>query len=142
MSDRASSDRALDGALPDHPRDAGDFTRWPGLLSLTLGVLLGPIAAAVNQLAIYAANTWACGDGYRASLHIIPVLCLAVSVGTGLSSRRNWRLTGDGVEEEHGDVVTRSRFLAIMGMWTSAFSSLVIVAQWLAIFVFNSCMRA
>ena len=74
MSDHVSSDRPLDGALPDHPRDAGDFKRWPGLLSLSVGIFIGPVAAAMNQIATYAANMWACGSGTHLALHLIPII--------------------------------------------------------------------
>jgi hypothetical protein len=49
---------------------------------------------------------------------------------------------GAGVEDEEATVATRSRFLALLGISISIFSSLVIIAQWAAVFVFDPCMRA
>lgn len=118
------------------------FTRWPGLLSLSLGVLLGPVIALTNQELIYAANMWTCGHGHRGTMHLIPLLCLVVTVGTAFTAFRDWRATGGGVEEEAATVAARTRFLAIMGMGISVFSSLVVIAQWAAILVFDPCMRA
>lgn len=118
------------------------FTRWPGLLSLSTALLLGPVVALVNQEAIYAADMWACGHAAHASLHVIPALCLIVACGAAVTSYRNWIAVGRGVEDEHGGVPTRTRFLAILGLSVSVFSALVIGAQWLGIFFFSSCGRA
>jgi hypothetical protein len=118
------------------------FTRWPGLLSLVLGVLLGPTIALINQEGIYAANMWSCGHGTRATMHIVPALCLAVAMATALMAYRDWRAVGAGVEDENATVETRTRFLSLLGITISVFSSLVIIAQWAAIFVFDPCMRA
>jgi len=118
------------------------FTRWPGLLSLTVGLLLGPVAALINQELMYAVNTWACGHQMPTVVHIVPALCLIVAGGAGLMAWRDWRAVGGGVEDEQATVDTRSRFVALLGMSTSAFSSVVILAMWAAAFVFGPCMRA
>jgi hypothetical protein len=125
-------------------RESSDaqFTRWPGLLSLALGVLLGPIVALVTQGLVYSATSWTCGRDIGATMHLIPALSVIVSVGAGVSAYSNWRAVGKGVEDERGAVATRTRFLALMGIALSAFSTLVILAMWLSIFVFAPCMRA
>lgn len=140
MSGRASSDVAA-----GVPPDAGAlpaFTHWRGLLSLALGVLLGPVVALTNQELIYAVDMWACGHGMRATIHIVPALCLIVAIGCVVTSYRNWQAVGAGVEEEAATIAARTRFLAIMGVVISIFSSLVILAQWAAVFVFQPCARA
>jgi hypothetical protein len=134
MSDRESSSAPRE--------DIGQFTRWPGLMSLALGVLLGPIIALVNQQMIYAGDMYACGRNLRGALHIIPVLCLVVAIGTCVAAFINWRAVGKGLEDEHDGVVARTRFLALLGITISAFSVLVILGQWLSIFVFPACARA
>lgn len=139
MSARGSFDVVRGGSTD---RGLAAFTRWPGLLSLSLGVVLGPVIALTNQELIYSANMWTCGHGYRAALHLIPLLCLIITVGTGVTAYRDWRATGGGVEEEEATVASRSRFLSIAGMGISVFSSLVVIAQWAAIAVFAPCMRA
>ena len=140
MSARESSD--VLGGGTTRRSDGGRFTRWPGLLSLSLGVLLGPTIALINQEAIYAVNMWACGHGISATMHIAPAVCLAIAVGAAILAYRDWRAVGGGVEDEEGTVETRTRFLSLLGITISVFSSLVIIAQWAAIFVFDPCMRA
>ena len=60
---------------------------------------------------------------------------------TAITAYRDWRAVGGGVEEEAATIGSRTRFLAIMGMGISVFSSLVVIAQWAAIVVFAPCMR-
>ena len=124
------------------PNERARLKRWPGLLSLTLGVVVGPIAVLVNEELIYVTNMWACGTGKQMAMHVVPIVCLTVALGAGLLAWRDWDRVGRGVENEAATVDSRSRFLALGGMAISALSALIILAQWLAIFVFGACMRA
>jgi uncharacterized membrane protein len=139
MSAREYSDSGV-GSPPD--LDALPwFARWRGLLSLSLGLLLAPTVALINQELIYATDMWACGHGMGGTIHIVPVLCLIVTIGGVIVSYRNWRAVGSGVEDEAATVGSRTRFLALLGIVISIFSSLVILAQWAAVFVFDPCAR-
>lgn len=111
------------------------------MLSLTLGLVAGPLAALINQQAVYASDTWVCGHGYKGTLHVIPALCLAVVAGMTFESYRSWRSVGAGASDEDDSIATRTRFLAILGMTISVFAALVILAQWLGIFMFEACAR-
>src|SRR3954468_675042 len=124
------------------PNDRARFARWPGLLTLTLGVVAGPIAVLVNEELIYVTNMWACGTGKHLAMHLVPLICVLVAVGAGALAWADWVRTGRGIEDEAGTIDARSRFLALTGMAVSALSALLILAQWLAIFVFGACMRA
>jgi len=124
------------------PNEHSRFARWPGMLSLSLGLLLGPVAALVNEGMVYATNMWMCGAGSPLSLHAITVICLAIAIGGGLLARADWARVGRGTENEAATIDSRSRFLALAGMAGSALSALFIVMQWLAVFVFNSCVRS
>jgi hypothetical protein len=124
------------------PNEASHYRKWPGLLSLSIGVLLGPVAALVNEGLIYVTNMWACGTGSQLAMHIVPLLCLLAALGAGFVAYGDWSRVGRGVEDEAATVDSRSRFLALGGMAASALSALLILAQWLAIFVFGACMRS
>lgn len=129
--------------VSDAERDTIEFfSRWPGILRLALGLLLGPVAALTNQELIYLSDIWACGVHAWAAINVVPALCLVLCIGAGITSYNDWRRVGGGVEVEHGSpVITRTRFLAICGMATSAFAALVTIAQWLSVFMFGPCMR-
>jgi hypothetical protein len=141
MSAHTSSD-AVTPRRDLEPAEAARFLRWPGLLRLTLGVTVGPVAVLVNEELIYVTNMWACGTGAQLAMHIVPLVCLLVTLGVGFISWGDWVSVGRGVEDEAATVPSRSRFLAIGGLAISAISALLILAQWLAIFVFGACMRA
>src|SRR5215212_10177447 len=113
MSARESSSHAAAA------EEAGHFVRWPGLLSLSLGLTLGPTIALIHQQVVYTVNVWACGRNLHAVIHIIPVLCMIVVGGAAVASHRNWLAVGRGVEDEHGGVGTRTRFLALLGITIS-----------------------
>ena len=124
------------------PNETGYFTRWPGLLSLSIGVLLGPIVALVNELLLYVTNMWACGTGSQLAMHIVPLLCLLAAIGAGTLAYMDWNRVGGGVEDEAATVDSRTRFMALGGMAVSGLSALVIIAQWLTVFAFGACVRA
>jgi hypothetical protein len=133
MSVRESSDPAY---------GAAEFTRWRGLLSLTLAWLLAPVVALVNQQTIYSVELWACGHNEAALTHIVPALCLVVAAGCGITAYRDWKHVGGGVDVELGGAATRTRFVALGGIFVSAMAALVILCQWLAVFYFDPCVRA
>jgi len=141
MSVRESFD-VLHETAADRHATSDPFTRWRGLLSITLGLLLGPVVALANQQLIYSVNMWACGHRTQPAMHLVPFLCLVVTIGAGITAYRDWRAVGGGLEDEQATIHTRTRFLSMLGMATSLFSSMVVIAQWSAIFVFDPCMRA
>lgn len=135
MSVRDSSEASRAAAIEP-------FARWPGLLRLALDVLGGPIIALAYQASIYAGNMWACGHNAKPTLHVGAVLCVIGALIVTADSWIVWRAVGGGVEDEHGAVESRTRFLALVAMMIGAISLAVIVAQWLAIFMLGPCMRA
>ena len=125
----------------DIPNESSRFARWPGMLSLSLGLLLGPLAALVNEGTVYATNMWQCGAGTPLNMHVVALICLAIAIGAGLLARADWARVGCGSESEAATIDSRTRFLALTGMAASALSALLIVMQWLAVFVFGACLR-
>ncbi len=112
------------------------------MLSLSLGLLLGPVAALVNEGMVYATNMWVCGAGSPVNMHAVTVVCLAIAIGGGLLARADWARVGRGTDDEAATIDSRSRFVALAGMAASALSVLFIVMQWLAVFVFAACVRS
>ena len=112
------------------------------MLTLTLGLVVGPVAVLVNEELIYVTNMWACGTGKQGAMHIVPLICLLATLGAGFLAWADWVRVGRGVEDEAATIDSRSRFMALGGMAISTLSALLILAQWLAIFVFSACMRA
>ena len=118
-----------------------DFKEGAAPAALWAGVLAGPLAALTQLQVNYALALWACGAGREWALHLVALLALAVTVGAGLLSWRNWRRAGAGWEDDGAGVVPRSRFMAAVGVLISAHAALVVVAQWIPIFVYGPCER-
>jgi hypothetical protein len=118
-----------------------EFKEGAGPLALWAGVLAGPIATLTQLQANYTLVLWACGSGREWPLHLVSLLALAVTAAGGLLSWRNWRRAGASFEDGGAGVAARSRFMAAVGIMISALTALVVVAQWIAVFVYGPCDR-
>ena len=118
-----------------------DFKEGAAPAALWAGVLAGPLATLAQLQVNYALVLWACGAGREWALHLVALLALLVTVAAGLLSWRNWRRAGAGWKDDGAGVVPRSRFMAVVGVLISAFIALVVVAQWIPIFVYGPCER-
>jgi hypothetical protein len=122
------------GAAREFKEGAG-----PGLL--WAGILAGPLAALTQLQANYALVLWVCGTGQAWSLHAVSLAALLVAAGAGLLSWRSWQRAGAEWEDGGAGVLPRSRFMAAVGMFVSAHSAIVVIAQWVAVFVYSACQR-
>ncbi|HEU4594259.1 MAG TPA: hypothetical protein VFS10_03740 [Pyrinomonadaceae bacterium] len=118
-----------------------DFKEGAAPAALWAGVLAGPLAALTQLQVNYALVLWACGAGREWALHLVALLALVVTVGAGLLSGRNWRRAGGSWEDEGAGIIPRSSFMAAVGVLISVLTALVVVAQWLPIFVYGPCER-
>lgn len=102
--------------------------------------IIGPMLAALVMLeTAYALVGPACRRETRWFLHLVPAAMLLTSLWLTLLAARIWRDRGREWETEGGGVVSRTRFMAIVGMLSGASASLVIIAEWMAIFFHNPC---
>jgi hypothetical protein len=118
------------------------FSRWRGLLSLALPWVLPPTIVLLNEQISYMSVPWACSRQATAALHIVPLVCLIAIALCGLTALRDWRLAGGGTEDEAATVLTRSRFLAMLGLASSLFSALVVIAMWVPMFIVQPCLKS
>ena len=111
----------------------------PALLALWTGILLPPVAFLVNLQVSYMLVPYACGHGEPVWLHLSALLFVMVAVVAGLLARRDWRRAGEEWPDERGDVVTRSRFMAVAGMLSAAFFAILMIGQWIANVIIRPC---
>jgi hypothetical protein len=119
-----------------------DFKRGAGAVQLWLCVLAGPLAALTQLQANYALVLWVCGSAQAWALHAVSLLALLACVAAGALAWRNWRRAGALWEDGGAGALPRSRFMSVVGMLVSAHSALVVVAQWVAVFVYSPCQRS
>ena len=116
---------------PGDPR----LTVWPALL-------LAPLLALGHLSLAYALVTPSCARQDSAGLHGLAVASLVLALAMTLLAWRDWHLL-----PKHDDVTTsdatqagsRPRFVALMATLVGAFSSLVIVAMWLPLWLLPPC---
>jgi hypothetical protein len=121
------------------PDTAQYFSRRKGLLVLWVGILLPPFAWFLHQQLSYMLVPWACSTGRQFILYGVTLAMLLLAIGSGLTARQSWRRLGRDEPHEAGEVVARSRFMAIVGMLSGVMFSLVILARGIPSFILNAC---
>ena len=113
--------------------DAGE------LRALWAGLLLAPAAFLLNLEVAYALVPSACSTGTRVPMHIVHLVCLLLAAAGALTAWRSWRLTGETWPGGAGGRLSRSRFMAGVGLLLSLFIVMVIMAQWIPSLVLSPC---
>lgn len=109
------------------------------LLSLWAGALAGPVAWFVQLQGVYALTMKACDGQTRVMLHLAALACvLLAGAGAGLSWH-NWRGVRGWPSDWDQGSAARVRFLSVLGMLTGALFLVVMLAQWIAVFLLDPC---
>jgi hypothetical protein len=108
---------------------------------LWAGFVLGPVAWALHLQLVYAASQQACeGNLEVTSLHVMSALCLAAAIVGVLLTIWLWRHERFTAPSQFdGEYVARRRFMSVEGLMTGTLFSLVIIAQWIAVFYLSPC---
>jgi vacuolar-type H+-ATPase subunit I/STV1 len=107
--------------------------------ALWLLVVLGPIFVALEQQINFVLVRQACSVQRNVMLYAVTILALVLTIATGLVAVSIWRRTGAVWPTEAIDVANRIRFIAVLGLLSSAMSFLVILAQGIATVHFDPC---
>jgi hypothetical protein len=119
-------------------RSIREFSRTRTSIALWFGMLGGPAAGFLNVLFNYQAVDRACVTDSSLVIHILTLVFLAVAFLAGLVS---WRLRADAGRwrDDAGGMLARSRFMATVGLLTSAVAIVAIVMQWIPVFIIGAC---
>ena len=109
------------------------------IAALFTGLLLAPVAFLANLELAYALVHSACRLGNRLPLHAVHAASLALALVGCLTAWRTWRAAGIEWPADVAGPPARTRFLAGLGVATSALFALVLVAQWIPSFVLSPC---
>jgi hypothetical protein len=127
--------------MKDDTPERPEHLREPrGIAALYFALLGPPIAWALGLNAQYSLVRVACASASNLPLHLVNVVTLSLALGAGVVAWREWRNSGRGWPDERGGTIPRSRFMAVMGLLSSALFALAILAQWVASFILNPCM--
>lgn len=113
--------------------------RTAGLMALWIGVLLPPVICAVEMETNFVLVRQACAAQRIAGLIVITVVALLITATTGAVCAVIWKRSGAIWPTDTADDVTRSRFIAVLGMMSSAISFVLILAHGIATIEFNPC---
>jgi hypothetical protein len=115
------------------------FSSAEGMAALWGGVLAGPIAWALDLGVSYALVKWTCGSQHTSVLHLVTVGALVIIAGGAFAAWRALEQTPAGAPTDGGHAFERGRFMAIWGLWSCAFFTLVVLATALPPWVLDAC---
>lgn len=110
-------------------------------LRLWIGMLLPPIAWAMHLQLVYLTSEFGCFTSDFTWNHVLSGLMLIVALVGGAIAWLEWVAASATTDEEGGDVMSRRRFMALIGILTSALFSVTIIAQWLPTLMRVPCDR-
>ncbi len=113
--------------------------RWLSPLPLWTGILAGPFAFAINLTATYALVKWTCHADRESVLHLVSLVALLMVVGAGWLSWLALRHSPAALETDEGTPEARARFMALLGLASSAFFAFAIVANAYPQWVLDAC---
>ena len=113
------------------PEAKNEAARSPGGWRLWLGMLLPPAAWAVQLQTVYLTSDYGCRSGVFLPNHLVSVFAVLASIAGGAIAWGCWLEAGKGWRAEDAGALSRSRFMAIIGMLESGLFTLLIFAQWL-----------
>lgn len=120
---------------------AHELSRDSSLLSQWMGVLLAPSAWFVQLQTSYLLVFYACSSRNHFTLHLATLLFLLLSAAGGFIAWSNWRRAGRKWPDEHATPASRTRFMAVLGLLTSALFFLLILTQGIPSFFLEPCIK-
>jgi hypothetical protein len=105
---------------------------WPA-------ILVAPLLASASISIGYGLVSWACRLHHPMVLHASILVFLGLTIVTGVYAWIEWRHTGPGYGADRGHSGQRAGFVALMAMASSGFFSLVILGQWLTLWLVPVC---
>jgi hypothetical protein len=109
------------------------------IAALWAGLLLAPAAFGANLQLGYLLVHPACLRDSATALYVVHILSLIMALTGALIAWRIRQQAGSGFPEEAGDQEGRTRFMAGLGVWTSALFALAIAAQTVPSLMLHPC---
>lgn len=103
-----------------------------------IGVIIGPLAFGADLLISYALVQHACSTGHHYVLHLISVICLLIALSGAWLSSLQYQAVRDA-DDEGGSPLDRAHFLALLGIASSLWFAVVIIANAVPRFILTPC---
>ncbi|MFN2532582.1 MAG: hypothetical protein ABR555_14925 [Pyrinomonadaceae bacterium] len=108
-------------------------------LALWLGLLLSPIAWALQMTINYALVPFQCYGGSRVGIFIVTIVSLLLTLTAGLIAFANFKRSRGKAEDSVGRS-SREKFMSVLGMFATVMFFIAIVAQGIATIIFHPCL--
>lgn len=108
-------------------------------MALWIGVLLPPLITAAEMEANFVLVRQACAAQRNLMLYVVVCVALIIVALSGFASAVIWTRRGATWPNESADVVTRAKFISVLGMMSSAISFALILAHGIATLKFDPC---
>ena len=106
--------------------------------ALWLLIILPPAIGAAAMEADFVLVRQACA-GHNVALYAVTIAGLALIAATAFIAFTIWKVEGTSWPTEAADRSTRIRFIAVLGILSSAMSFLLLLAQGIAMMLFDPC---
>lgn len=118
-----------------------EFSEKSGQLRLWIGLLLPPVAWALQLQTLYMLAQYVCANGNPLTFHLASIIALILSLLGGFVAWRSWQQTGANEPAKSPGPLPRSRFMAALGVLTGMLFTVVIFAQWLPMLLGVPCEK-
>ena len=92
-------------------------------MRLWAALFVPPVAFLTVLSAAYALVPWACETQRHLSLHVVALVCLAITAGGMALAWRDWKEAGLEEPVDKSEHVVQARFIAVMSFMLSAVMS-------------------
>lgn len=113
--------------------------RGNGVASLWFGILGPPLFWAARLSSSYALVPFACRTGWVGLLNLVTGAALLGALVAGAVAWKRWRDVGGGTEVDADGRAARTRFMGLVGVLSSGFFFLVILAEGIGNFLIDPC---
>lgn len=103
-----------------------------------VGVIIGPLAFGADLLVSYALVQHACSTGHHYVLHLVSVICLLIALSGAWLSLRQYQAVRSA-NDEGGSPFDRAHFVALLGMASSLWFAVVIIANAVPRYILSPC---
>jgi vacuolar-type H+-ATPase subunit I/STV1 len=107
--------------------------------ALWLLVVLPPAIGAAAMEADYVLVRQACAAQHNVALYAVTIAGLVLIFATAFIAFTIWRVEGTRWPTDDAELSTRIRFIAVLGILSSAMSFLLLLAQGIATIQFSPC---
>ena len=107
--------------------------------ALWMLVIAAPVIVAAEMQANFVLVRQACSMQRNVTLYAVIVVAMILTIATAVVAISIWRRVGPMWPADEGDVASRIRFIAVLGILSSVMSFIVILAQGIATVHFDPC---